>query len=189
MKKFGFITFSITQDAQSRAIHIATFLSIFVHSQYLHESDQLDAISTQDRTIINNDMISIIVISRFINALINFGNTLIEFVASSQHFLVWIQFQTNGKSVLSFIHKQSQFATASSHAFVACSAFILSIFFCRSAKSASLIFGVVSHKTLGIFRFDLSQITVTSGISSAKHVWKVDIRRLKKTEQIRIFPK
>jgi hypothetical protein len=127
-------------------------------------------ISTQEYTIISSDNIRITVIRRFINAHINFGNAFTGVVASSQHSLVLIQFQRNGKFVLSFIHRQSQFATASSHAFFACSEFILSIFFCRSAKSVSLIFGVVSHKTLGIFRFDLSQITVTSGISSAKQI-------------------
>jgi hypothetical protein len=108
MKKLGLITFNITHEAPKRAIQIATLFNKLTHFVYLLASTQLIVINTQDQTIINNDIIRITVIKRFIKAPINVGNaltgvtTLSQF-ASAFELYVTIQFHMNGIFVFSCI--------------------------------------------------------------------------------------
>jgi hypothetical protein len=118
MKKLGLITFNITHEAPRRAIQIATLFNKLTHFVYLLASTQLMVISTQDQTIINNDIIRIIVIKRFIKAPINVGKALIGVTLPFPLFSnVVIQFPMNGMSVLSFIHLHSLVAGVSHSAY------------------------------------------------------------------------
>jgi hypothetical protein len=109
MKKFGLITLSITHEAHSKAIHVATLFKRLIHFVYLLVSAQLIVISTHDQIIIINDMRRMIVINKLIKAPMSFGNALIGVVAFSsfsvgEALYVLIQFPMNGIFVLSFIH-------------------------------------------------------------------------------------
>jgi hypothetical protein len=143
MKKFGLITLSITHEAHSRAIHVATLFKRLIHFVYLLVSAQLIVISTHDQIIIINDMRRMIVINKLIRDHMSFGNALTGVVAHDQHFLVCIQFPINGIFVFNFIQKQCHCFTNCSHAFSACSAFILSMAACIFEVSISQIEGGV----------------------------------------------
>ena len=106
MKKFGLITLSITHEAHSKAIHVATLFKRLIHFVYLLVSAQLIVISTHDQIIIINDMRRMIVINKLIKAPMSVGNALIGVTtlfqfASHVELYVTIQFPTKGIFVLS----------------------------------------------------------------------------------------
>ena len=102
----------MTHEAPRRAIPVATLFSRLTQLVYLLASIQLIVISTHDHTIISRDMISIIVIKRFINAQISTGNALIGVTSFSHLESTLIQFPINGIFVLSFTPLQSVVAMA-----------------------------------------------------------------------------
>lgn len=162
MKKFGLITLSITHEAHSRAIHVATLFKRLIHFVYLLVSAQLIVISTHDQIIIINDMRRMIVINKLIKSPINFGNALIGVTAHAPAFsLVCIQLPTKGIFVFNFIHH------AQSSVFVFCwfCWFCWLGMFILTSEGLRVDGGVVIPV---FFHFDQSQTTTTSSNSYEK---------------------